>query len=189
MSDTTPADNVGPSQQAQSSNVRVHIVVQPPERVGVRRRLVPPLVARTDNPQLVEDFLSGAKHVFATLMLTNSNGTDATVNLRGNYSVDGQGVNLRPKASKKKGGGSSSSSQKPHKWIYFIFPGLSISEPGMYTLTVCVNTLSLPQAFMTTVAWKASRVINVVNEAEPPGRPSKFSVIHPFSVRQTAEER
>jgi hypothetical protein len=177
MSDETPADNPGSSSQAQSSGIKVHIVVQPPERVGVRRRLVPPLVARTDNPQLLDDFMSGRKHVFATLMLTASNGADATSNLRGTYSRDGQGVNLYPKNSKKKGGGSSSSSQRPHQWIYFIFPGLSVSEPGMYSLTVCVNTLALPDAFMTTVGWKATRVITIVNEAVPPGRPSTFFVV------------
>ncbi|POS77464.1 hypothetical protein DHEL01_v204142 [Diaporthe helianthi] len=158
---------------AQTSSSEVHIVVQPPQRVRARRRLVPPLVARTDSPQLLEAFLNGTKHIYATLALTASNGfDDATYNLTGTFSVSGQGVNSYPRGSKKKGGGSSSSSQTPHQWIYFVFPGLGIREPGLYTFTVFINALDYSTKSLTVLCDKASRTFNVVYEAEPPGKPS-----------------
>lgn len=163
------------SSQTRGYNYEVHVVVQPPRRVRVRRRLVPPVVARTDSPQLLEDFLNGTKHIYATLALTASNGVDdATLDLLGTYSVSGQGVNSFPPGSKKKGGGSSSSSssQRPHQWIYFVFPGLAIREPGLYSFTVSVNALDYSTSSLTVLCNKASRAVNVVDEAEPPAKPS-----------------
>jgi hypothetical protein len=135
------------------------------------------LVARTDNAKLLEEYYSGNKDVFATVMLTASNGMDATHNLMGTYQRAGVGVNLLPPPSRRGGGGSSSSSsQKPHRWIYFVFPGFSVSVTGTYTMTVCVNTLGKTpaEAFVSTVGWKASRKFAVVIDPVPPGRPSTF---------------
>lgn len=153
-------------------------MVQPPQRVRAMRRLVPPLVARTDNPQILEDFLNGRKQIFATLALTASNGNDATQKLTGTFSVSGQGVNSYPPGSKKKGGGSSSSSQAPHKWIYFIFSGLAIRESGLYTFTVYVNELDYASKSQRVLCDKASRPVTVVDEHESPGKPSRFSLVH-----------
>lgn len=174
MSEEAVANAPGPSEQAQTMSVKVEIVVQPPLAVGVRRRLIPPVVARTENRQLLEDYMSGKKSVFGTLMLTASNGDDMTTLLTGNYQVQGQPVTVHPENS---GGGSSSSSSsrhKPHKYIYFIFNGLSITVPGTYTITVCVNALILDQGCVMTVGGKASRAFNVVEQAVAPARPSKL---------------
>lgn len=152
--------------------VRVEIVVQPPLTVGVQRRLIPPVVARTDNRQLLEDYMAGKKSVFGTAMLTASNGADMSTSMQGNYNVTGQPVTVHPES--KGGSGSSSSRQEPQKYIYFIFNGLAISTPGMYTFTVCVNALAPEQGCVVTVGWKASRAFTVVNQAVAPGRPSKL---------------
>lgn len=153
--------------------VKVEIVVQPPLTVGVHRRLIPPVVARTDNRQLLEDYMSGKKSVFGTAMLTASNGVDMSTSMEGNYNVTGQPVTVHPES---KSGGGSSSRQEPQKYIYFIFSGLAISTPGVYTFTVCVNALAPEQGCVVTVGWKASRAFNVVNQAVAPGRPSKFDL-------------
>lgn len=174
MSDEPPANEPGPSQQAQETKVKVEIVVQPPSTVGVRRRLVPPMVARTDNPQLLEDYLAGTKSVFGTAMLIAGNGTDATATLNGNYNVQGQPVTVHPENSGSSGGGGSSSSRRePHRWIYFIFTGLSIPVPGVYTFTVCVNALVLEEGCVVTMCRKASQAVTVLDRAVAPARPSK----------------
>lgn len=153
--------------------VKVEIVVQPPLTVGVHRRLIPPLVARTDNRQLLEDYMAGKKSVFGTAMLTASNGADMSTSMEGNYNVTGQPVTVHPES--KSGSGRSSSRQEPKKYIYFIFNGLAISTPGMYTFSVCVNALSPEQGCVVTVGWKASRAFTVVNQAVAPGRPGKLT--------------
>lgn len=155
-------------------------MVQPPLAVGVRRRLIPPVVARTDHPKLLEDYLSGKKSVFGTAMLTASNGNDVTAILDGNYNVQGQPVTVHPDNSGSNGGSSSSSSssrQASRRWIYFIFSGLSIPVPGVYTFTVCVNALVHDEGCVITVAGKASRSFTVVDQALPPARASKLIMI------------
>lgn len=171
MSDEPPANEPGPSQQAQETKVKLEIVVQPPSTVGVRRRLVPPMVARTDNRQLLEDYLAGTKSVFGTAMLIAGNGTDATATLNGNYNVQGQPVTVHPENNGS--GGGSSSRREPHRWIYFIFNGLSIPVPGVYTFTVCVNALVLEEGCVVTVGRKASQAVTVLDRAVAPARPSK----------------
>lgn len=170
MSDEAAANTPDSSEQ----NVKVEIVVQPPLTVGVRRRLIPPVIARTDNPQLLDDYLTGRKSVFGTAMLTASNGADMSAILDGNYNVQGQPVTVHPENTGKNGGGSSSSRQEPHRWIYFIFTGLSIPVPGVYTFTVCVNALVPDQGCVLTVGGKASRAFTVVDQAVAPARPSEL---------------
>lgn len=170
MSDGAEANTTGSSEQ----NVKVEIVVQPPLTVGVRRRLIPPMVARTDHPQLLEDYLAGSKSVFGTAMLTASNGVDMSGLLDGNYNVQGQPVTIHPDNSGSSSGGGSSSRQEPHRWIYFIFTGLSIPVPGAYTFTVCVNALVPAQGCVLTVGGKASRAFSVVDQAVAPARPGEF---------------
>lgn len=169
MSEEAEANTPESSEQ----NVKVEIVVQPPLTVGVRRRLIPPVIARTDHPQLLDDYLAGRKSVFGTAMLTASNGADMSAILDGNYNVQGQPVTVHPESSGKNGGGSSSR-QEPHRWIYFIFTGLSIPVPGVYTFTVCVNALVPDQGCVLTVGGKASRSFTVVDQAVAPARPSKL---------------
>lgn len=154
-------------------NVKVEIVVQPPLMVGVQRRLIPPVVARTENQQLLEDYMAGKKEVFGTLMLTASTGDDKTGLLFGNNHATGQPITL-PSSSSSGSGGGSSSRHRSHKYIYFIFTGLSITQPGTYTVTVCVNELDVGLGFLATVGGKASREFNVVNQAVAPARPSKL---------------
>ncbi|KAI7785097.1 hypothetical protein LA080_008133 [Diaporthe eres] len=168
MSEEAAANTPESSEQ----NVKVEIVVQPPLTVGVRRRLIPPVIARTDHPQLLDDYLTGRKSVFGTAMLTASNGVDMSAILDGNYNVQGQPVTVHPENSGKNGGGSSSR-QEPHRWIYFIFTGLSIPVPGVYTFTVCVNALVPDQGCVLTVGGKASRAFTVVDQAVAPARPSR----------------
>lgn len=184
MVDEIAADTPNAPNQAQQMNVRVEIVVQPPLTAGVRRRLVPPLVARTDHPQLLDDYLTGRKSVFGTAMLTASNGEDITALLDGNYNVQGQPVTIHPES--RSGGGSSSSRQEPHKWIYFIFAGLSIPVPGVYTFTVCVNALVPEQGCVVTVGGKASRAFSIVDQAVAPARPSESTAIPSEISRQNA---
>lgn len=181
MSDGAAANASGSSSQAQETRVQVEIVVQPPVAVGQGRRLIPPVVARTDHARLVEDYLSGKTTVFATIMLTASDGNDATASLQGNYQKQGQPITVHPDNSS--GGGSSSSRQAPHKWIYFIFSDLSISVPGEYTFTVCVNNMVHAEGCVITVAGKASRAFNVLTQAVAPGRPSKLIVVSAKSDR------
>lgn len=167
-------------------NVRVEIVVQPPLVVGARRRLIPPVVARTDNPQLLEDYMTGKKSVFGTGMLTASNGADVSALLEGNYNVQGQPVTVHPDNSSGNGGGGSSSRQEPQKYIYFIFTGLSIPVSGVYTFTVCVNALDIGQGCVFTVGGKASRAFTVTDQAVAPARPSKL-IGDPFRTGQTRQ--
>ncbi|KAL1849622.1 hypothetical protein Daus18300_013229 [Diaporthe australafricana] len=155
-----------------TQEIRVDVEVQPPGVVGVGRRLIPPVVARINDPQLIDDYLNGAKDVFATLMLTLGNGQDQTGILNGNYNVRGQPITIHSDGGGS-GGGSSSSSQGPQKFIYFIFTGLSIPVAGTYTFTVCVNTLSFTQGFVLTVGGKTTRQFRVVNEAVAPARPGR----------------
>lgn len=176
MSTETPANTSDPSVQNQGSRVKVEIEVQPPSSVGINRRLIPPVVARTNNPQLIEDYLAGNKDVFAVAMLTSSNGDDQTAILNGNYSTQGQPITLHGSNGGSHGGGSSSR-QSAHKWIYFIFQGLSIPIPGTYTFTICVNALSYTEGFSMTVGGKTTNEFTVVNQAVAPARPSKQLVL------------
>ncbi|KAG8166281.1 hypothetical protein KVR01_004833 [Diaporthe batatas] len=162
---------------AEKSSSRVCIVVQPPERVGAGTWLVPPLVARTDSPRILEIFRDRPVDIFATLMLTGSNGVDATgSNIDGNRSASGQLLESQPPGSQNKtGDGSSSSgssSQAPRQWIYFIFSGLSIKKAGVYTFTVGVSDMNRQADEVETLSIEKSREVNVVDEQVPPGRPS-----------------
>ncbi|KAI3397709.1 hypothetical protein diail_10478 [Diaporthe ilicicola] len=165
---------------AQTREIKVDIAVQPPSLVGVNRRLIPPVVARVNDPQLIEDYMNSVKDIFATLMLTAGNGQDQTVMLSGNYNVRGQPVTVHGNGGGGGSSGSSSSSSSRHqeqKWIYFIFTGLSIQLPGTYTCTVCVNSLDYSQNFVLTVGGKATRQFQVVNEAVVPARPGKLMML------------
>lgn len=159
----------------QFQEVRVDIEVQPPGVVGVSRRLIPPVVARINDAQLIEDYMSGARDLFATLMLTLGNGQDQTSILNGNYHVRGSPVTIHSDDGGR-GGSSSSSSQGPQQFIYFIFTGLSIPVPGTYTFTACVNALDFSQNCVLTMGGKTTRQFRVVNEAIAPARPSKLVV-------------
>lgn len=172
MSEQAEANTPGPSEEAQTMTITVEIVVEPPLIVGVQRRLIPPVVARTEDQQLLEDYLAGKKQVFGTLMLTASNGNDKTSLFSGNNHATGQPVTV-PSSSSGSGGGSSSR-HRPHEYIYFIFTGLSITQAGIYTIRVCVNELDVRLGYLVTVGEKVSQVFDVVNGAVAPARPSKL---------------
>lgn len=150
-----------------SNQVNVEIVVQPPPTVGVNRWLVPPVVARTRDAQLVEDYLNGAKHVFATATLYASNMDDYSSALGGNWNVSAQLVTEN--AAPSRGGGSSSRSAN-QQWLYFIFNPVSVAMEGMFAFNVVISALSLSspaQAGVSqVVGGRATRQFNVL--AQPP---------------------
>lgn len=148
--------------------VALEIAVQPPRTVGVGRRLVPPVVARTSDPQLISDVLNNDKHVYATSMLTSSNGGDSSAALMGSWSVTAQLV-----TSSGGGGGSGGSSRRSRiRWLYFVFDRLSIGVQGTYTISVVVSALSLADGVSVVVGGRTTRQLTVVNQAAPPERPS-----------------
>lgn len=105
-----------------SNQVNVEIVVQPPPTVGVNRWLVPPVVARTRDAQLVEDYLNGAKHVFATATLYASNMDDYSSALGGNWNVSAQLVTEN--AAPSRGGGEQQPLGEPAMALLHIQPGV-----------------------------------------------------------------
>ncbi|ROV94489.1 hypothetical protein VSDG_05900 [Cytospora chrysosperma] len=145
--------------------VAVEIAVQPPRTVGVGRRLVPPVVARTSDPQLISDVLNNDKHVYATSMLTSSNGGDSSAALMGSWSVTAQLVT-------SSGGSGGSSRRSRSRWLYFVFDRLSIGVQGTYTISVVVSALSLTDGVSVVVGGRTTRQLTVVNQAAPPERPS-----------------
>lgn len=156
-----------------SSQISLEIVVQPPSSVGVNRWLVPPIVARTRDPQLIEDYTSGEKHIYATAMLYSSNMGDYSSALGGNWNVSAQLVT--ESSSSGKNGGSSSRSGS-HQWLYFIFNPVSVSIEGTFAFNVVMSALSLssPSAggVSQVVAGRATRQFTVVahqSRAERPG--------------------
>ncbi|KUI65247.1 hypothetical protein VM1G_00824 [Cytospora mali] len=156
------------SSSTQSSReVSVEIVVQPPSTVGVNRRLVPPIVARTSDAQLIEDYLNNNKQVYATAMLTSTSGQDYTPVLNGTWNVNAQLVQ-----TSSSGGGGSSSRHAHNRWLYFIFSPVYIGRQGTYTFSVVVSALSLADGTSLVVGGRTTRQITVANQHGRPGRPS-----------------
>lgn len=146
--------------------VAVEIAVQPPRTVGVRRRLIPPVVARTSDPQLIADVMNNNKHVYAALMLTSSNGGDFSTALIGSWSVTAQLL------TSSGGGASGGSRHSRSQWLYFVFDRLSIGVQGTYTISVVVSALSLTEGISVVVGGRTTRQFTVVSQAAPPERPS-----------------
>ncbi|ROV86892.1 hypothetical protein VMCG_10865 [Cytospora schulzeri] len=155
------------STQTMSRQVTVDIVVQPPSIIGLTRRLIPPVVARTSDPQLISDVINNSKQVYATSMLTSTNGEDYTSALNGNWNVTAQ---LIANSGGSRGGSSSRHSRS--QWLYFVFDPVRIGVQGTYTFTVVISALSLTEGSSVVVGGKTTRPVTVVNQAAPPERPS-----------------
>lgn len=153
----------------------VEIAVQPPHVAGVNRRLIPPVVARTQDPQLIQDYLSGTKHLFATAMLYSTTMTDHSDALGGNWSASAHFVTGNPESSR--GGGSSSRGSRA-QWLYFVFDQLSISLEGTFAFYVAISSLSLTSPDMAgmaeTVGGRATREFTVLVQAPRGDKPSKL---------------
>lgn len=156
-----------------SAQAHLEIVVQPPTIVGVNRWLVPPVVARTRDPQLLQDYLSGEKHVFATAVLYASNMEDYSSALGGNWNVSAQFVAENSSSSRSGGSSSRSSNQQ---WLYFILNPVSISMEGKFAFNVVVSALSLPSSseagVSQVVVGRSTRQFTVVIQPPRPERPS-----------------
>lgn len=153
-----------------SREVAVEIVVQPPSTAAVNRRLAPPVVARTSDPQLISDVMNNARHVYATSMLTGSGGQDASAALNGSWNVTAQLVT----SSSGGGGSSSSSSRHPRsRWLYFVFDSVQIKTQGVYTFSVVVSALSLTQGTAVVVGGRTTTQVAIVSQATRSERPSK----------------
>lgn len=155
-----------------SSQATLEIVVQPPQIVGVSQWLVPPVVARTRNRQLIEDYASGDKQIFATAVLYSSNMEDYSSALGGNWNVSAQLITEGSTSSRSGGSSSRSGSQQ---WLYFIFNPVSVSMEGMFAFNVVVSALSLssPSAAGASqvVAGRSTRHFTVVAQPPRPERP------------------
>lgn len=158
-----------------SSQVNLEIVVQPPPSVGINRWLVPPVVARVRDPQLIEDYSSGDKHVFATAMLYSSNMDDYSSALGGNWNVSAQLVTESSSSSRSGGSSSRSSSQQ---WLYFIFNPVSVSMEGMFAFNVVISALSLSSpseaGASQVIAGRSTRHFTVVAHQPRAERPGTF---------------
>lgn len=160
-----------------STQASLEIVVQPPPTVGVNRWLVPPVVARTRDPQLIEDYSSGGKHIFATAMLYSSNMDDYSSALGGNWNVSAQLV-LESSSSSRSGGSSSRSSSQ--QWLYFIFNPVSVSMEGMFAFNVVVSALSLSSPSEAggsqVVAGRSTRHFTVAAHPPRAERPGSYII-------------
>lgn len=156
------------SSTQRGSEVAVEIVVQPPSIVGVNRRLRPPVVARTSDPQLISEVMNNDKHVYATSMLTSSTGQDASSALNGSWNVAAQLV------TSSGGGGGSSSRHSRSRWLYFVFDPVQIRTQGIYTFSVVVTALNITEGSAVVVGGRTTRQVTVVNQATRPERPSKI---------------
>lgn len=156
-----------------SNQASIEIAVQPPPTVGVNRWLVPPVVARTRDPQLLEDYLAGARHLYATAMLySSSNMEDYTSVLGGNWNASAQ---LLTESSSRGGGGSSSRSGSEH-WLYFIFNPVSVGMEGTFVFNIVVSALSLSADEAGTsqaVGARATRQFTVVSHNPRAERPCR----------------
>lgn len=157
----------------------VEIVVEPPLVVGVNRWLVPPVVARTRDPQLVDDYLTGSKTIFATAMLYSSTMDDYTSSLGGNWNVTAQLINAVSSSSRGDGSSSRSNSEQ---WLYFIFNPVSVNLEGLFSFNIVISALTSPSSegagMSQVVGGKPTRFFNVVAHpprVEKPSKPSKGS--------------
>lgn len=167
-----PKNNTMSASNHTSREVAVEIVVQPPSIVGVSRRLIPPVVARTGDPQLIYLFMNNARHVYATSMLTSSTGQDSSAALNGNWNANSQLVT----SSGGGGGSGSSSSSSRHsgsQWLYFVFDPVCVRVPGTYTFSVVVSALNTTEGSSVVVGGRTTDLVTVVNQATRPERPSK----------------
>ncbi|KAJ4391277.1 hypothetical protein N0V93_004894 [Gnomoniopsis smithogilvyi] len=155
-----------------SSQASLEIVVQPPPSVRVNRSLVPPIVARTRDPQLLEDYSSGGKHIYATAVLYSSNMEDCSSALVGHWNVSAQVVTESSSSGRNGGSSSRSGSQQ---WLYFIFNPIAVSMEGIFAFNVVVSALSLSSASATgvsqVVAGRSTRQFNVVAHQPRTERP------------------
>lgn len=156
-----------------SAEASLEIVVQPPPTVGINRRLIPPVVARTRDPQLIEDYLSGEKHFFATALLYDSNLDDYSSALGGTWNVSAQ--IFAETSSSGRSSGSSSRSTSQH-WLYFIFNTVSVSIEGTFAFNVVLSALSLSSpdeaGESQIVAGRSTRHFTVVAQPPRAERPS-----------------
>ena len=151
-----------------SRQIHLSIVVQPPTMVGLGEFLVPPVVARTSDPEILQIAMGHAtKYIFASLVLESTTGKIYTAALNEGASDSGHLV--------QNSGGSGGSSSSAGYYVYFIFNSVSISKAGTYTIAVLVHIME--NATCWTVGKKSTRQITVVNDAVPAERPSKS---HPF---------
>lgn len=161
-----------------STQPSVEIAVQPPHTVGVDRQLDPPVIARTRDPQILEDYLNGDKHFFATVTLyAVSNMDNYSAALRGTWSVSAQ---LVSESSSSSAGGSSSRSGN-HQWLYFIFNTVSVTMEGMFAFNVDISALSLSSpnraGMAQIIGGRATRPFNVLAHPPRSERPSMSSMI------------
>lgn len=149
------------------SQADIEIVVEPPLIVGVNRCLVPPVVARTRDPQLLDDYQTGSKSIFATAMLYSSNMDDYTSSLGGNWNVTAQ---LITEVSCSSRGGGSSSRSNSEQWLYFIFNPVSVTMEGLFSFNIVVSALGSPSSneagMSQVIGGRPTRYFNVV--AHPP---------------------
>lgn len=144
-----------------SRQAHIEIVVQPLPTAVVNQWLVSPIVARTRDPQLLYDYSSGSRHLFATAMLYSSNMDDHTSALGGNWNVSAQFAMETSTSSSRSGGGGE-------EWLYFIFNPMSVGVEGTFAFDILVSALSLSspdQAGMSeVVGGRATRQFSVVSQ-------------------------
>lgn len=165
-----------------STQANIDIAVQPPPNVGVNSWLIPPVVARTRDPQLLEDYSSGAKQLFATAMLYSSNMDDYTSVLGGNWNVSAQ---LVTESSSSSRGGGSSSRSSGQQWLYFIFNPVSVAMEGIFAFNIVVSALNLSSpdeaGVSQVVGGRATRQFNVVSEPPQAVRPCKSASVQDYT--------
>lgn len=160
-----------PSSAQDPVEIIVEIVVQPPQRVGLSRWVIPPVVARTCDPALIQDVVDSKKHVYATAMLASSNGEDYSRALNGHWNVS---ANLDADSPGGSGGGSSSSSRHSRtRWLYFIFHPMSIGVVGAFSFSIIVSALSLADGSCVVIGGRTTRQFTVVSQAVAPEKPSE----------------
>lgn len=167
-----------------SAQAHIEIAVQPLPYVGVSRTFVPPVVARTRDPQLLEYFRTGTRQLFATAMLFSTNMDDCTSFLIGNWNASAK---LVSESSGHSRGGGSSSRSSAEQWLYFIFNPVSIAVEGIFAFNLVVSALEMSSpdeaGVSQVVGGRATRQFNVV--ARPPRavRPSKSVRVHELNTR------
>lgn len=161
-----------------SKQAHVEIAVQPPSTAMINRWLAPPIVARTRDPQLLQDYTNGGKHLFATAMLYSSNMEDYTSVLAGNWNVSAQLVMETPASGRNGGGGGSCSGSLSEQWLYFIFDPISVAMEGVFAFNIVVSALSLSppeKAGMSeVVGGRATRQFSIVSQCSRVEKISRY---------------
>lgn len=152
------------------TGISIEIVVQPPNKAGVGRTLQPPIIARTNDAQVIEDYQSNTRDFFG--YITPAWAAD------GNFypnEIDGA-TSVSPQLLEQ-----NRSSSHSTKWLYFIFNHVRMKLEGDWYLCVGVNDkVGMGSQNIGMVSTRLVKIESRAPNAEHPSTSvsSKEFVIH-----------